>query len=78
MNLRSLAAKAARNVYDRMGELARDEMARRHAQPCVTAEFMRLRLESCRPIMRPWFRWRRRVWAARCKATKFAHTCKDD
>lgn len=78
MSIASMAAEAARNVYSRMGDLARDEMSRRNAQPCVHAEFLRLRLASCKPIMRPWFRWRRRVWVAKCKATAYGNTCRED
>lgn len=68
---RDIGREALETVYNRLGPLVRDEYARRQAQPCVTAETFRLRLEDCprwRRAARWWLRWRWRVWKARCIA----------
>lgn len=66
-----LVHEATMNVYRRMGDLVKDEVARRAATPCITAETFRLRHEACprwRWLARRWLAWRARVWRARCVA----------
>lgn len=66
MSKRAAAMKqAADAVAERLGGIARDGIAWRRANPCVMAEFHRIRADQ---TGRLWHRMWRRFWRARCLA----------
>ncbi len=69
--LRRMARDAAQSIVGAI----HDERLRRLAQPCVMARYFEIMAERGRPIMRPWRRWRARVWRARCLASGMARDC---
>ena len=64
MSIRRIAMDAADGIVAAI----HDERLRRLAQPCRMAKYFEVMGKLGRPIMRPYRRWRERVWRARCIA----------
>ena len=70
MSLRDEAERYADRVFDTIAELAMLGMQQRRDSACWHKVKCERRLATCRPIMRPAWRWRVRVHDARCFANE--------
>lgn len=64
------ARRYADSVIALIPELIDQSVERRREQACWHELVAQHRLGTCRPIMRPWWRWAKRRHEARCRANK--------
>jgi len=64
------AERYANTIFSMIPELVATTMAERRRMACWHVLKCRYRLGTCRPSMRPWWRWRRNVHDARCAANR--------
>jgi hypothetical protein len=70
MNPADEARKYADSVLALIPQLAQQAVEERRTNACFYELVARHRLTTCRPIMRPWWRWQLKRHGARCAANK--------